>query len=45
MTQNPQTASGTSFDEPDPLTSGAAALDDSTSVTDAPTAAQEMHPS
>ena len=38
MTQNPQTASGTSFDEPDPLTSGAAALDESTSVTDAPTA-------
>jgi hypothetical protein len=36
MTQNPQTPSGTSFDEPDPiLTTSTAAYDDSTSVTSA----------
>ncbi len=36
MTQNPQTPSGTSFDEPDPiLTPSSAAYDDSTSVTSA----------
>ena len=36
MTQDPQTPSGTSFDEPDPmLTPSTAAYDDSTSVTSA----------